>query len=100
MQQIVALSHKGRLSIPYMCKSGFVRRATYNMHQTLTVTLCSEARPERTVRDLVYSVHLCILECAIMDYYKLIHEMNVIITFFCMHVKREIDKQYNVISAV
>ena len=95
MEQIVALSHKGRLSIAYMCKSGFVRRATYNMHQTLTVTLCGEASR--------LEIYLCILECAITDYYKLIHEMNVIITLdsvFCVHVKRAIDKQYNVISAV
>ena len=93
MEQIVALSHKGRLSIAYMCKSGFVRRATYSIHQTLT--LCGEASR--------LEIYLCILECAITDCYKLIHEMNVIITLdsvFCVHVKRAIDKQYNVISAV
>ena len=34
-----------------VCESGFVRRATNNTYQTLT--LCGEARPERTVRGLV-----------------------------------------------
>ena len=61
MQQIVALSHKGRLSIACVsCEKSYMRQ---------TLTLCGEARPECTVRDLIACI-CAILECAITDYYS------------------------------
>ena len=53
------------------------------MHQTLT--LCGEARPECTVRGRQVSYTCASLECVITDYYKLIHEMNVIVTWEPMY---------------